>query len=264
MPSVMSAARIASGLFYSLAMKGAPLASVPLLLLTVGCGDLGLGQAPGLVFWAGAEPGDISEWTAGSGGITFVQGQGQVEVVNAPVRRGAHAFRTIINDTGGTLTQATLFRGGPFPTDAYYSAWFRLAEAHATSYWAILKIQSLTSAADSAPTNVWDLALQSEDGTTLTMFLSDRRTDTMVARSPAPVPVGRWFHVEMFLRAATDATGRIEVWLDGATAMTVEAYPTAPTTFLAFGVGNIATTITPTVATIDIDDVAISTQRLGP
>src|SRR5262249_49794181 len=80
------------------------------VLLAAGCGsgDVVLGQVPGLIFWAGAEPGNASEWTAGdAGGTTFTEGVAQVETVKSPVRRGAHAFFTTINDRDATLTQAT-------------------------------------------------------------------------------------------------------------------------------------------------------------
>lgn len=235
--------------------------------ILAGCGDVGLGSVPGLIFWAGAESGDDSEWTAGdAGGTTFTEAQGLVEVVTAPVRRGSHAFRAIITDPNATLTQATLFRNGPFPAEAYYSAWFLLAEYHATAYWAIMKIQAREVPADrtSPVVNVWDLALESDATDTLTLFLNDHRTDTIVARSSLPVPIGRWFHVEMFVKAAVDPTGSVAVWQDGAPVLEIHDYPTAPTDFLLFGVGNIATAIDPTIATIEIDDVAISTQRLGP
>jgi hypothetical protein len=231
---------------------------------SAGCGDVALGQPPGLLFWAGAEPGDTSEWTNGGSGIKYIEGQGQVEVVNAPVRRGAHAFRAIIIDMGGTLTQAVLFRAGQFPAEAYYSAWFRLAESHVTAYWAILKIQSLLGLGDTMPSDLWDLGMESDDAGTLTTFITDKRTKTTLMHSAVSVPIGVWFHIEMLFKAATDATGRIVVWQDGAVVLTVDDYATAPTPFLSFGVGNIATQITPNVATIDIDDAAISTARLGP
>jgi hypothetical protein len=235
-------------------------------LAAAGCGDLPLGQVPGLIFWAGAEPGDTSEWTAGdAGGTTFTEALGQVEVVNAPVRRGAHAFLTIINDPNATLTQATLFRNGPFPAQAYYSAWFRLGETHATAYWAIMKIQARMDPADPLSViNVFDLVLESDDAGTLTLFLSDHRSNETVARSTMPVPIGTWFHVEMFVDAATDPTGSVVVWQDGVRVLGVDSYATAPSDFLLFGVGSIATAITPTLATMEIDDAAISTQRLGP
>jgi hypothetical protein len=256
-----SRARLPAGVAACVAAAAAVLAAT-----AAGCGDVPLGDVPGLVFWAGAETGDTTEWTAGNppGGASFVQGQGQIEVVNAPVRRGAHAFRAIINGPGGTLTQAALFRNGPFPAEAWYSAWFRLAEAHTTSYWAILKIQVLQNPTDTSALNLWDLALSSDESGTLTAFLSDHRTSTTVATSSAPVPVGRWFHVEMFLRAAADSSGRIEVWQDGRQVMTLDQYATAPAGTILFGVGNVATMIVPNLATIDIDDAAVSTARLGP
>jgi len=240
-------------------------ASVALCASVAGCGDLALGAVPGLVFWSGAETGDTSEWSAGdAGGTTFIQGQGQVEVVNAPVRRGAHAFLAIINDPDATLTQATLFRNGPFPVEAYYSAWFRLGETHATAYWAIMKIQALMNPTDTMAVNVWDLVLDSDAAGELTLFLSDHRTSETVARSTITFPVGRWVHVELFVKAATDATGRIAVWQDGVQVMAKDGYATTPSDLLVFGVGNIATAINPTLATIDIDDAAVSTARLGP
>jgi hypothetical protein len=241
------------------------LTGVALCVAASGCGDVALGDVPGLIFWAGAESGDTSEWTSGAaGGAAFIQAQGQVEVVNAPVRRGAHAFLALINDPNEMLTQAALFRNGPFPSEAYYSAWFRLSETHTTAYWAIMKIQALMNPTDTMPINVWDLVLESDDMGTLTLFLSDHRNSITVARSTMPVPIGVWFHVEMFLKAAADTTGRIAVWQDGVQVLSVDNYNTAPSDQLLFGVGNIATAITPTLATILIDDAAISTQRLGP
>jgi Polysaccharide lyase len=242
------------------------LAGIALGLVAAGCGDVTLGAVPGLIFWAGAEPGDTSEWTAGdAGGTTFTEALGQVEVVTAPVRRGTHAFLLNINDPNDTLTQATLFRNGPFPGRAYYSAWFRLVETHTTSYWAIMKIQARTDPADPLSViNIFDLVLESDAAGTLTFFLSDHRTNEKVARSTMPVPIGDWFHVEMFVDATPDPTGSVAVWQDGVRVLGVDNIATAPSDFLLFGVGNIATAIMPTLATIEIDDAAVSLERLGP
>ena len=240
------------------------LAAAVLCLAAAGCRDVALGDVPGLIFWSGAETGDTSEWTAGGSGAIFIQAQGQVEPVNAPVRRGAHSFLALINDPDATLTQAALFRNGPFPAEAYYSAWFRLGETHTTAYWAIMKIQAFVSPGDTMPVNVWDLVLESDAAGILTLFLSDHRTNETVARSTMPVPIGVWFHVEMLVKASTDATGSMAVWQDGVRVLGVDNYVTAPSDQLAFGVGNIATAISPTLASIWIDDAAISTQRLGP
>lgn len=34
-------------------------------------------------------------------------------------------------------------------------------------------------------------------------------------RDPIPIPIGRWVHLEMYLKASTGSDGRVTLWQDG-------------------------------------------------
>jgi hypothetical protein len=77
------------------------------------------------------------------------------------------------------------------------------------------------------------------------------------------IPVGRWFHVEAFLRTATDDSGEIAVWQDGELTFRATGR-TSETTHSEWMVGAVADGLTTAASELYIDDAAISRRRLGP
>lgn len=235
-------------------------------------GPSDLGQSPDILWWTDHETGDLSDWVR-NGGSTYTSG-GQLDIVTSPVRSGRYALRSGITSSSGTLSAAIVQRDGSMPREAYYSAWYYVpVAATATSYWLFSKFRQLcTPDASSTDSEAWDLDfLPDRTGAPGMQFQLFSHLSPIREIATASVPIGRWFQVEAFLRAANDNTGQLTVWEDGTQIFDIQnqptlttADPTLPTTCIEWTVGGITGTITPSSATFYVDDAAISTHRLGP
>ncbi|HVZ71551.1 MAG TPA: heparin lyase I family protein [Polyangia bacterium] len=250
------------------AARAAGLALVVALATTVGaCSDapLSLGADPDFLWWSDHESGDLSDWTRTSdtgSGATYVVG-GDVAVSTDRARSGTHALRSTVTATGSTAAQ--IFRAGFGARAAYYGAWFSLpASATPASYWVFFSFHArMASGADVA---LWDVKLApGADGLELALLHHDSGDVAPVAH--VAVPLDRWFQVESSFVASPGADGRLQVWLDGALAFDV-AGPTSPadpsTAPVTWTVGTNTDGLTPTPATLYIDDAYVSKRRLGP
>jgi hypothetical protein len=246
-------------------------AALALSCALAGCSDapVNLGNNPDVIWWTDHETGDTSDWSRNAEGTTWTSSGGQLDVVDAPARSGNHALRSVVTSVSsvGMLSGAVAERAGIVPVDAFYSAWFYVpVSITSTSYWLVYKFRSRRMASDAASdVDAWDLDFLSDGhgGMQFTLFghaANANETPTVVT----PVPIGRWFQVEAFLRATNDNTGKLTIWIDGVTAFDVQARPTVPSPFVEWSVGAITEMIAPTPATIYVDDAAISTRRLGP
>jgi hypothetical protein len=82
-------------------------------------------------------------------------------------------------------------------------------------------------------------------------------------RNDPPVPVGQWFQVEAFFRNASDATGRLSVWLDGNLVADFGKATGAPG-WVGWRLGNMGLDLDPKTVTVYVDDCALSRVRVGP
>jgi hypothetical protein len=81
----------------------------------------------------------------------------------------------------------------------------------------------------------------------------------MVTHSTAPpIPIGQWFHLEVYFKRASDATGEITLWQDSAMAVHLTGLVTDPTGWGQWYVGNLADHLVPPASTVYVDDVTIS------
>lgn len=236
-------------------------------LATGACTEpVNLGESPEILWWTDHETGDLSDWTRDGGG-TWTMGGGTVEPALGLARSGKYALRSSVTSSSDALRSAGIgIREGLMPEEACYSAWFFLPTAvTTTSFWLFFKFRSRT-VADQPTTDVdmWDVDVvsASDGGLVLSLFRRDR--DEEVASSSVSVPVARWFQLEACLRAASDATGKLAVWLDGQPAFALDAQFTMPSQYVEWNVGNVAQGITPSTASIYVDDAAVSSRRLGP
>jgi hypothetical protein len=79
------------------------------------------------------------------------------------------------------------------------------------------------------------------------------------------IPVGKWVHLEAYLRQSADFTGQIIVWQDGVEILNQNNVKTRyPYMGNEWALSSYSESISPSPATIYFDDAAISTQRLGP
>jgi len=74
------------------------------------------------------------------------------------------------------------------------------------------------------------------------------------------VPVGSWFHVQLFFKRAADMTGEVALYQDGEQLFDVTDLVTDDASLGQWYVGNLATDLSPSTATLYVDDVTLSSS----
>lgn len=220
---------------------------------------------PSHVLWsADHETGDLSQWESSDGGGAFNTGSGDVYVTNAVSRSGNHSLSLSIYGADGDVQGARVFRWKENPADAYYSAWLLFPEWYETGrWWDVFQFKSPDNRGRSQP--MWVLNVGNRRNGEMGFYLWDalsRRSYEHEWGSPA-IPVGKWIHVEVYYRRATDNSGRITVWQDGAKLFDQDGVRTAISKEIQWSLANYTDRITPSNATIYADDAVISTSRIG-
>ncbi len=153
-------------------------------------------------------------------------------------------------DIGGVDRQpasARLFRrydrrGNELPEEAYYSWWImipqdvsfaRRAEIGGDTvfgYWNVAQLYNDVAAADGGGESRSTLSVmagrtQDEEHMTLSVYskarcgaepgCDDEERLVQPAASAIELPAGRWVHVQLYVRSAGDASGRVMLWQDG-------------------------------------------------
>jgi hypothetical protein len=252
-------------------MRVRPILPTVLLLaaLAVGCSQLDVGSD--LLWTARFETGDFSEWTSVAGGDAqaFPMPPNTIAVSNGQAHTGSDsAALTISAGSDGTQESAVLSRAGGLPTEAYYSAWYYLPHSVSVgTFWVIFKFRMRTNANDaSTAAELYDMDLATMPSGEMTLELYDHRTaaDIPLDVSNPIVPVEQWFQLEAFYRAANDDTGRLTYWLNGQQVVDVAGAPTSPTSWVEWDACSVGEDLTPPMATLYVDDCAISRSRVGP
>jgi hypothetical protein len=79
------------------------------------------------------------------------------------------------------------------------------------------------------------------------------------------VPIGRWFHVEVYLQQSSEFAGRIAVWQDGRKLWDLRGVRTKYADGdERWSVNNYSDGVVPSPTTIYVDDATVSTRRLNP
>jgi hypothetical protein len=192
-----------------------------------------------------------------AGGICYTSPDASYRIVDEPVHGGHHAAAYVVtSDPAKRGTQARCFREGALPVDAFYGAWFYVpSRATNTGNWNLVHFQG---GAPGALHGLWDISLRSADDGRLFAYLFDSlRGISRVPNAAPDVPIGSWFHLELRLRRASDATGEVALYQDGVLLIERTGIATDDTDFGQWYVGNLADGLTPTNSTIYVDDVTI-------
>jgi hypothetical protein len=168
---------------------------------------------------------------------------------------GCRQFRHEESLTGGTF---------------YYGAWYYLpVYVAALNYWNVFQFKSETDTKND-PFWVLDVFPRSPGGplalrlrwkgTVVGPFASDTTTGTKTyEQRGADVPVGRWFHVETYLKQAADFAGRLSVWQDGQLLYDMAGVKTKyPAGDQRWSVNNFSDGLLPSVATLFVDDATVA------
>lgn len=237
------------------------------LALNTACGgdSAYLGQDPNVVWWTDYESGDLSSWGPPDAKI-WTANDGVASVVTTPVRSGKYAMRTVSNSGDPNIISAAIgVREALTPKQTCYSAWYYLpALVTPNDVWVFFKFRSRTRVTDSSTSvDSWDVNVSS-NGTNAVFGLFNHDTQAQVNSESATVPAARWFQLEACLLASSGVDGKLQVFLDGEQIFDIRDQPTAPSPWVEWNIGSIAKGTSPTSATVYVDDVAVSKQRLGP
>ena len=196
-------------------------------------------------------------------GPGFCYGDEPYLLVTEPHRPGGQyaAKFTVI---GAGQHQTRCVRQGELPQSAYYGAWYFIPEAlqSVTSVWDLWHFTGGDPSASNLP-GLWDVRLSNigtSGGWELVVFDPLAPGDNQVYQGPdhKPVPIGSWFHIELFLKRASDSTGEVRLYQDGALLFDQTNLKSDASKFSQWYVGNWAGGATPPDSSLYVDDVSIS------
>jgi hypothetical protein len=194
---------------------------------------------PATIAWhAGMERGTVEEWSSHEGGGIFFSGLSKAEAVLGHAHSGRYALRAEISTPSSPASGVRALRWAEPRRlrQAYFGVWlfvpvsYELTGSSGTGrFWNVLQFKSRT--ADGTRNDpVWALYATPDGrghlylragwgwgGTTLagptpTADVSGKWFEP-VRRTP--IPIGRWFHLQVLLRQSRAFDGRLVVWQDG-------------------------------------------------
>jgi hypothetical protein len=178
------------------------------------------------------------------------------ELVTTPVHSGKYAAAFHVHSDEDMAIQARCVRQGTLPVAAYYGAWYFVPEpARNFANWNLIHFQG---GEVSGLHGLWDVSLVNTSSGELQLIVFDflngvvRRPPT-----PVPIPIGAWFHVQLYLKRAADATGEVALYLDGRKLVEATDLITDDSNFGQWYVGNYANGLMPADSTLYVDDVSI-------
>jgi hypothetical protein len=191
-------------------------------------------------------------------GFCFATGGGAYTVVTSPVHSGQHAAAFSVQGTLDAGSQARCVQQGVFPGAAYYGAWYYVpASAQNKLVWNLFHYQG--GVPGQLLHGLWDVSLVNvgDGGALHVTFFDFLNGSTPSSNAVPPIPLGQWFHLEVYFKRASDATGELSLWQDGVLAVHLTGLATDNTDFGQWYVGNYASDLVPPASTIYVDDVTI-------
>jgi hypothetical protein len=221
--------------------------------------DTGAAGAPAEIIevpWTTGYEDDFCDYTR-SGGRCYGS---EYLIVSEPVHSGnsAAAF-TLTTDSSRDEKQSRCFLEGTLPADATYGAWFFIPElVTTTGNWNLVHFQGGVRGPPVLP-GLFDVSLENGADGSLHLYLRDFLNGMGVQTpDPAPpVPIGAWFHVELRILRAFDATGAVGLYQDESLILERTGVITDRTDYAQWFVGNLARELTPATSTVYVDDVTV-------
>ncbi|MET0388488.1 MAG: hypothetical protein ABW321_21130 [Polyangiales bacterium] len=237
----------------------------PLTLGEWTCGDV-----DGAVRLAESDAGPISApWSTGfesrfcdyttRGGFCYADDEASYSVVSDPVHSGRHAAAFKITGDSQIGRQTRCVRQGMLPAAAYYGAWYLIPQPVAGSD--LWNLWHFRGGDDTSQHGLWDISLVERSGTFELVVYDFLNARTHRAATPKPVPFGRWFHIELYLKRANDRTGEIALYQDGEKLIAATALRTDDSSWGQWYVGNLAEGLTSPGSTLFVDDITIRASR---
>jgi hypothetical protein len=230
--------------------------------------DAGGGQVgdPGLIFSADNE-GSLAQWDQGladDGGYYSDAGMPAPVADKAEKHSGDYSALAYIDTTAGDHI-SRLYRR-IYNREAYYSAWFYLAEDHTPSnWWSIFLFRANQDRNNSD--DLWSVNIaRTKDKKALTVALFDHHAAKTINVPEEPlVPVGVWFQIQAYLIQEVGKPSKLSLWLDGKQFLQLDSTTPVPAGQPVYWViGNGGSTMSPPKSYVYVDDAQISTSFVRP
>jgi hypothetical protein len=215
---------------------------------------------PIVVPWSTGFETGLCDWDRAQG-FCYGDPDATFEVVSGPAHTGNKALALTVTPSDTMGRQARCVREGMLPTEAIYAAWFYVpALATNTGNWNLMHFQG-SSVPGSNIEGWWDVSLANDgDGALIAQVLNyvgQPAPRPLVYKSPAEIPIARWFHLEFRWRRASDTSGEIELRQDGQQVVLKAGIATDDADWGQWYVGNLATALDQPDSTVYVDDVSI-------
>jgi hypothetical protein len=195
-----------------------------------------------------------------AGGFCYAAPLAEYKTVTSPVHSGRYAAAFRVRGDGGDAFQTRCVRKGVLPTAAYYGAWYFIPESASNSaLWNLVHVRGNDAGAQHG---LWDISLMNRNDGSLEVVVFDHlRSMVRKPANAAPIPIGAWFHLELYLRRAADATGEVALYQDGLKVLEATRLITDDTSRGQWYVGNLATGLTPAESIVYVDDITLRSAR---
>jgi hypothetical protein len=235
-------------------------------------------QQSGIIWSADHETGDLSQWTANGRGGSYDSGK-CIRPADGVTTELSHSGRYSMKITIDTSLESGCrqFRSEEAisGSDLFYSAWFYVPQFHAAkNYWNIFQFKSKTQTKND-PFWVIDLLPREDNkrfalrlrwkGATAGPKASDGIAPERYPQEIIDFPIGRWVHLEAFLKQSSQFGGQLTVWQDGVEVWNLQGIKTKYAEGEnRWSVNNYSDSLEPSPATLYIDDAVVATERVGP
>ena len=195
-------------------------------------------------------------------GYCYAEDRASYELVSSPVHGGEWAMAFTVDTTEGSSHTRCVVEG-QFPSSGYYSAWYLLPDVPINSgNWNLVHFQGGTLPSLPSLHNLLDVSVESTEELDPRLYLFNFVGDGITrATDPPLIPIGDWFHIEIYWKRAADMTGEVALYQDGDLMLELTDVPTDDTDWAQLYVGNLATNLMPRVSTVYVDDVEIRETR---
>jgi hypothetical protein len=241
--------------------------------------DRATAQGSNIIWSADHEEGQLSDWYVDNGGGEFNSGNAVSTASTDVAHRGRYSVKATIS--APPVSGVRLFRWTESLARqrAYYSAWYYFPRIHQAPWWNIFGFKSRPNTAlESDP--FWYVQVGNRPNGTMYLYLSwwpqlwpDRGVEGPHAgefggrdyrQTVKDLPAGQWVHIEAFLHQSAAFDGQIVVWQDGVEILNQSGVKTRyPAVGNEWSINNYTEAISPSPATIYVDDAVISTTRVG-
>jgi hypothetical protein len=147
---------------------------------------------------------------------------------------------------------------GAFPTEAFYGAWYFIPTLPTKiKIWNLFHFQGGDTPSEDYH-DLWDVSLVLRSDGNLRLVLYNFGRGELPDQSDLPiVPIGEWFHIQLFVKRSADKTGTFTLYQDRTAIVHATEVATDDTQLGQWYVGNLADGLDPVESIVYVDDVTV-------